>query len=505
MEPNWDSIECPFCKHVTGSGELAVTGHLSKHLEEISLLALPIGVNSNETSENGSELGDSDDDGENSHEISHPNTKDKGKSTAVADYGPTNGEQNTPCNILYVNLPIEASEEELKAILSKQQGFKRALFRTTQTYPLRFVEFDDTSSALKAILDLHGKPQPLLRNVERGILLSFANDFRGQLGELGIGGSRPDSWPKPLPTEIPPLPPGWATFCQEKTHRVYYYNSNTNVTHWEEPLFNPLYNPPPNMSPIHQGWIPLFDHGYQRWYYVNQETGRIQWEAPCINPPYNPPPVPQGWIALFDRGHQRWYYVNQETGRTQWDTPGINSAAFREDAEQEAQKEKEQAALEADERAAVISKKKEEEMAGLVVKKEQGDEHLREDNDTSQNLQTLNTQNMATPIRDPSRTVMDALVNPFLPGSDWKFISYEGKAGTETIDSQTTALQASAAETGREQAAQEEVRVVRKGIRVAKEEEQTAPEEEETAQEAKASATREAENQAAALAPREIS
>jgi hypothetical protein len=59
MEPRWDSIECLLCKEETGSGKLAVSRHFSRHLEEISLSALPVEVNSNVASENGSELSDS--------------------------------------------------------------------------------------------------------------------------------------------------------------------------------------------------------------------------------------------------------------------------------------------------------------------------------------------------------------------------------------------------------------------------------------------------------------
>lgn len=46
---------------------------------------------------------------------------------------------------------------------------------------------------------------------------------------------------------------------------------------------------------------------------------------------------------------------------------------------------------------------------------------------------------MAGSVRDPSNTVMNVLENPLLPGSDWVYIPYEGKAGPETISSQTTA------------------------------------------------------------------
>ncbi len=51
MEPRWKSITCLLCKEHTGDGKLAVTRHLSKHLEEISLSALPSGVDSDIGSE----------------------------------------------------------------------------------------------------------------------------------------------------------------------------------------------------------------------------------------------------------------------------------------------------------------------------------------------------------------------------------------------------------------------------------------------------------------------
>ncbi|KAL7948551.1 hypothetical protein V8C42DRAFT_254354 [Trichoderma barbatum] len=58
MEPNWESTVCLLCKEETGSGKITITKHLSKHLEEISLSALPVEVDSNAASENSSESGD---------------------------------------------------------------------------------------------------------------------------------------------------------------------------------------------------------------------------------------------------------------------------------------------------------------------------------------------------------------------------------------------------------------------------------------------------------------
>ncbi|RFU78548.1 ankyrin repeat [Trichoderma arundinaceum] len=60
MDPGWDSAKCLLCNEETGSGKMAVTRHLSKHLEEISLSALPVEVDSNAASENSSEPSDSD-------------------------------------------------------------------------------------------------------------------------------------------------------------------------------------------------------------------------------------------------------------------------------------------------------------------------------------------------------------------------------------------------------------------------------------------------------------
>ncbi|KAL6812345.1 hypothetical protein J3E69DRAFT_376180 [Trichoderma sp. SZMC 28015] len=58
MEPKWASAECPLCREETGNGKIAITKHLSKHLEEVSLSALPVEVDSDAESENSSESND---------------------------------------------------------------------------------------------------------------------------------------------------------------------------------------------------------------------------------------------------------------------------------------------------------------------------------------------------------------------------------------------------------------------------------------------------------------
>lgn len=109
-----------------------------------------------------------------------------------SNYPPVNpADQNPPCNTLYVgNLPIDTSEDELKAMFSKQRGYKRLCFRTKQNGPMCFVEFEDISFATKALNELYG--QPLHNSVKGGIRLSFSKNplgvRTGQSNGAGAGG-----------------------------------------------------------------------------------------------------------------------------------------------------------------------------------------------------------------------------------------------------------------------------------------------------------------------------
>ena len=106
------------------------------------------------------------------------------------NYPPVNpADQNPPCNTLYVgNLPIDTSEDELKAMFSKQRGYKRLCFRTKQNGPMCFVEFEDVSFATKALNELYG--HPLHNSVKGGIRLSFSKNplgvRTGQPGGIGL-------------------------------------------------------------------------------------------------------------------------------------------------------------------------------------------------------------------------------------------------------------------------------------------------------------------------------
>lgn len=108
------------------------------------------------------------------------------------NYPPVNpADQNPPCNTLYVgNLPLDTSEDELKAMFSKQRGYKRLCFRTKQNGPMCFVEFEDVSFATKALNELYG--QPLHNSVKGGIRLSFSKNPLGvRTGQTGANGGLP--------------------------------------------------------------------------------------------------------------------------------------------------------------------------------------------------------------------------------------------------------------------------------------------------------------------------
>lgn len=153
----------------------------------------------------------------NSHHInSISNTSATNSSFSPGPYGgrhqypPVNpADQNPPCNTLYVgNLPLDTSEDELKAMFSKQRGYKRLCFRTKQNGPMCFVEFEDVSFATKALNELYG--HPLHNSVKGGIRLSFSKNPLGvRTGQPGPNGTF-SAGGGPGISNIP-APPGFST------------------------------------------------------------------------------------------------------------------------------------------------------------------------------------------------------------------------------------------------------------------------------------------------------
>ncbi|KAJ5099496.1 hypothetical protein N7532_006497 [Penicillium argentinense] len=107
---------------------------------------------------------------------------------------------NPPCNTLYVgNLPPDTSEEELKALFSKQRGYKRLCFRNKQNGPMCFVEFDEVAMASKALNELYG--YKLSNSVKTGIRLSFSKN------PLGVRSGQPGSMNPAGPLSGPAVHP----------------------------------------------------------------------------------------------------------------------------------------------------------------------------------------------------------------------------------------------------------------------------------------------------------
>jgi hypothetical protein len=155
---------------------------------------------------------------------STPSTLNNGSSTGFQQYSqhfarptypPVNpADQNPPCNTLYVgNLPMDTSEDELKAVFSKQRGYKRLCFRTKQNGPMCFVEFEDTSFATKALNELYG--YMLHNSVKGGIRLSFSKNplgvRSGQHASMGSASSITPATPLSGFGSNVAAPPGFST------------------------------------------------------------------------------------------------------------------------------------------------------------------------------------------------------------------------------------------------------------------------------------------------------
>jgi RNA recognition motif-containing protein len=82
---------------------------------------------------------------------------------SLARLGISGGDQNPPCNTLYVgNLPMDASEEELRLMFSACAGYKRLCFKNKSNGPMCFVEV--FLSLLNYSLKMFNMPLKLFSN-----------------------------------------------------------------------------------------------------------------------------------------------------------------------------------------------------------------------------------------------------------------------------------------------------------------------------------------------------
>ncbi|KAK9761688.1 hypothetical protein K7432_013214, partial [Basidiobolus ranarum] len=89
------------------------------------------------------------------------------------------GDQNPPCNTLYVgNLPMNTMEEELRQLFASQPGYKRLCFRMKpHAGPMCFVEFEDVTHATRSMNELQG--HLLSNSIKGGIRLSYSKNPLG--------------------------------------------------------------------------------------------------------------------------------------------------------------------------------------------------------------------------------------------------------------------------------------------------------------------------------------
>lgn len=118
-------------------------------------------------------------------------------------------DDNPLCKILYVsNLPMETSEEELKGLFSTQPGYQGMSLRARANGPSCFVEFDDVTSAAKALRNLYG--WPLKDSKMGGIRLSFSREPIGIQPSQVPGPRTPRRAPPPPPLNLPSQSPSHA-------------------------------------------------------------------------------------------------------------------------------------------------------------------------------------------------------------------------------------------------------------------------------------------------------
>lgn len=87
-------------------------------------------------------------------------------------------DQNPPCNTLYVgNLPMDASEDELRRLFQPQRGYRRMCYRAKTNGPMCFVEFEDVGAATRTLKELYGVQ--LTNSKKGGIRLSFSKNPLG--------------------------------------------------------------------------------------------------------------------------------------------------------------------------------------------------------------------------------------------------------------------------------------------------------------------------------------
>lgn len=132
------------------------------------------------------------------------------------------------------------------------------------------------------------------------------------------------------------LPGGWVEASDPSSGKVYYYNSQTQITSWERPESVEGASDPATAAAatneqseekveessdpemLADGWIEVQDPGTGKTYYYNQSTEETSWEKPTSG---SAGQLTEGWAEVVDPNTGNIYYYNSSTNETSWTKP----------------------------------------------------------------------------------------------------------------------------------------------------------------------------------------
>ncbi|CAJ1953390.1 unnamed protein product [Cylindrotheca closterium] len=125
-------------------------------------------------------------------------------------------------------------------------------------------------------------------------------------------------------TEPQPSPAGetsdWVETTDPSSGQVYYYNTVTQETSWEDPRAKA----PDESTSTESDWVETEDPSSGKMYYYNKVTHETSWEKPlelAANETSINDETKEEWVETVDPTSGQTYYYNQRTEETSWEKP----------------------------------------------------------------------------------------------------------------------------------------------------------------------------------------